>query len=60
MLPVQGFGSKVLAFDLQPSPEVEAMGVQYVSKEQLLQTSDIISLHLPLTSSTARMLDATR
>lgn len=50
----------MLAYDIRVNPEVEAMGAVYVPKEELLQTSDIISLHLPLLPSTAHMLDRAR
>ncbi len=44
-----GFGCRILAYDLYPSPECEQLGAKYVSLETLLSTSDIISLHCPLT-----------
>lgn len=57
---LQGFGARVLAYDIKPEPAVEAMGVQYVTKEELLRSCDVISLHLPLLPSTAHMLDHNR
>ena len=57
---MQGFGSRVLAHDIYESDEVKALGVDYVSKEELLQQSDVISLHCPLLPSTYHIIDATR
>ncbi|MFC5284649.1 2-hydroxyacid dehydrogenase [Pedobacter alpinus] len=44
-----GFGCKILAFDLYPDSTLKEKGVDYVSLEKLLQESNIISLHCPLT-----------
>ncbi len=43
-----GFGCKILAYDLFPDADLIAKGLNYVSLEELLQKSDIISLHCPL------------
>lgn len=51
-----GFGCKVIAFDQYPNAELEASGVQYVSFEDLLANSDIISLHCPLTPETFHLI----
>ncbi|MCE2915067.1 MAG: 2-hydroxyacid dehydrogenase [Rubrivivax sp.] len=53
-----GFGCRVLAFDPKPSAEALAMGVQYTELPALLQASDIVSLHCPLTPATRHLLDA--
>jgi D-lactate dehydrogenase len=53
-----GFGCRVLAYDLYPNPECEALGVQYVSLAELYAQADIISLHCPLTPETYHLLDA--
>ena len=52
-----GFGCKVLAYDLCPNPQCEAMTVQYVDMPQLLSQSDIITLHCPLTSKTQYLIN---
>lgn len=44
-----GFGCKVLAFDLYPDESLSEKGVNYVSLEKLLEESNIVSLHCPLT-----------
>jgi len=49
------FEMKIIAHDLHPSP---LEGVQYVSKEELVASSEIISLHIPLTQQTFHYLDA--
>lgn len=54
-----GFGCKVIAFDLYPSDELKALGVTYVSMDELLKTSNIISLHCPLTEDTQHIIDKT-
>lgn len=50
----KGFGMNVLAYDKYPSE-----GIDYVSLEQLLAQSDVISLHCPLTEETYHMIDDT-
>lgn len=49
---IAGFGCQVLAYDLNPLPDLEAMGAKYVDLEQLASTSDIIILICPLTPET--------
>jgi D-lactate dehydrogenase len=52
------FGMKVLACDpYRRSMMAEIFGVRYVGLDELLQQSDVISLHAPLTSETYHMLD---
>ena len=46
------FGCKVLAWSRSRRHEVEAMGVEYVTLEELLRQSDIVSLHVPLSAET--------
>ncbi len=53
---LQGFGCKVLAYD--PFPQANFAGAQYVSLAELLQQSDIISLHCPLTRETQHLINA--
>jgi D-lactate dehydrogenase len=52
-----GFGCRVIAFDKYPSDEMKAAGVLYVSLDELLQQSDIISLHCPLLPETHHLLN---
>lgn len=52
-----GFGCNVLAFDPNENEEVKLMGGTYVDFDELVQTSDIISLHCPLIPQTRHMID---
>jgi D-lactate dehydrogenase len=49
---MQGFGCKVLAFDIIASKDLEATGVAYLPLMEILQQADIISLHCPLNEQT--------
>lgn len=54
-----GFDSQILGYD--PFIEAEAvapLGIRLVSLEELLQHSDIVSLHAPVTQSTRGMINA--
>jgi D-lactate dehydrogenase len=44
-----GFGCRILAFDPFENEECKALGVSYTSLDKLLASSDVISLHCPLT-----------
>lgn len=49
----KGFGAEVVAYDAFCKPEdMEKDGVEFVSLEELLQTSDIVSIHLKLVEAT--------
>lgn len=49
----KGFMAKVIAYDPYPSPAAAEYGITYVDKlDDLLEASDIISLHCPLMDST--------
>lgn len=50
------FGMNVLAYNRSRCPEGEAIG-QYVDLDTLLASSDIISLHCPLTQDTVDMIN---
>jgi D-lactate dehydrogenase len=53
-----GFGCRVLAHDPYPDAAfAERIGVEYVPFASLLSQSDIISLHLPLTTDTTHLID---
>ena len=53
-----GFGCKVIANDPFPDPQLTALRVNYLSLEELLRQSDIISLHCPLTPENRHLIDA--
>lgn len=50
------FGAKVVAYSRTRRPEVEALGVEYMPLCPLLQQSDIVTLHTPLTAETRGMI----
>ena len=50
----RGFGMKVLAYDHFPASD---SSIEYVSLDELFESSDIISLHCPLTDETRHMID---
>ena len=52
----RGFGMRVIAYDLYPSNELDFL--EYVSLDELLSTSDLISLHCPLTEETHHLINA--
>ncbi len=54
----QGFNCRVIAYDVEPNPDCEARGIDYVDLDTLFAQSDIISLHCPLTPETRHLIDA--
>lgn len=50
----RGFGLDVIAYDPYPAKDT---GIEYVSLDELLARSDVISLHCPLTEETYHILD---
>jgi len=54
------FGCKVVAFNRSEHKEVLDMGVAYCSLEELLKNSDIVTLHVPMTSETHHLISAER
>ena len=50
----RGFKMDVVAYDLYPNPNLD---VAYVTLDELFNTSDVISLHCPLTSSTKHLIN---
>lgn len=55
---LHGFGCQLLTYDLYTNPDCEALGVKYVDLPELFATSDIISLHCPLTPQTHHLINA--
>ncbi len=53
----RGFGMNVLAYDLRPNEaEAARLNFAYTSLDQLLSDADVVTLHVPATSGTHRML----
>ncbi len=55
-----GFGATVLAYDPQVNQVAINLGVNYVSFEELLRKSDIVSLHCPLGPATRHLISDTQ
>lgn len=55
-----GFGATVVYYDAYRQPEEKemALGVKYVSLNTLLSTSDVISIHIPLSENTEKFINA--
>ncbi len=55
----KGFAMEVVAFDVRPDEAMaRALGVRYVSMDELLATADIITLHVPALPQTDHLIDA--
>jgi len=54
----KGFGMKVIAYDPFPNEEAaKELGFEYSSLEELLKSSDVISLHVPYNEKTHHLLN---
>jgi phosphoglycerate dehydrogenase-like enzyme len=53
---LRGIGARVIYTDIAAAEESDAT---FVSLDELLMVSDVVSLHVPLTPETARMIDET-
>lgn len=54
----KGFEMNVLAYDKYPNNELaQKLGFQYVSLEELLKNSDIVTLHVPYNSETHHLIN---
>ncbi|WP_099470012.1 D-isomer specific 2-hydroxyacid dehydrogenase family protein [Konateibacter massiliensis] len=54
---LSGFGCNILAYDLYESEEVKRYA-KYVALEEILQSSDIITLHMPATEDNEHLIQA--
>lgn len=54
---LKAFGCKLLGYNRSEKKEAKELGIQYVSLEQLLKESDIITLHTPLTEETKFLIN---
>ena len=56
---LKGFDTKLLAYDpFIPQETIQACGAEPVTMEQLLQRSDVVSLHMPSTPDTYHLINA--
>ena len=55
-----GFGCHLLINDPLPVAQLNQLGAQQVSLDEVLQRSDIISLHCPLNAATHHLINAAR
>ncbi len=54
----RGFGMEVVAYDKRQDDEsARAIGFVYLSLQELLATSDVVTIHLPATPQTLNLLD---
>lgn len=51
------FGAKVIGYSDVENPEAKELGISYVSLEELMETSDIVTLHTPNNPSTKGMIN---
>jgi len=56
---MMGFGCKVIAYDLYPNEELKKKGVKYKELQKLFESSDVVSLHCPLTPATHQIINKT-
>ncbi len=54
---LHGFGCKLIGYDVTPNAECQTLGMQYMSVDQLLEQSDIVTLHCPLTPQTHYLIN---
>ncbi|WP_343553223.1 phosphoglycerate dehydrogenase [Pantoea sp.] len=60
-LRAKGFNMRVIAFDFYPDEAFAAEhGIEFVTLDQLTESSDFITLHKPLTDKTRNLFDAAR
>lgn len=55
---MHGFGCKILCYDVHQSLELEKYDCRYVSLDEVLAQSDIVSLHLPLNEDTDKIINS--
>lgn len=55
---MSGFGCRLLGYDIHQNADCTSLGMEYVSLEQLLNQSDVITLHCPLIKETHHLVNA--
>lgn len=54
---LKGIGCEIIAHDPWPNDECKALGVDYVSLDELFEKSGIVTLHCPLTPDTHHLVN---
>jgi D-lactate dehydrogenase len=57
---MKGFGATLIGYDPVQHADARSIGLEYVSFNEVVSTSDIISLHCPLNNSTRNLLSKTQ
>lgn len=52
----KAFGANIIAFSRSEKEEAKEIGISYVTLDELLEQSDIVSVHVPVTNETKGML----
>lgn len=53
---MNGFGARLIAYDPVKSKDAASINLEYVSLDELLKRSDIISIHCPLNTNTKHLI----
>ena len=56
----KAFGMKVIYYDIIKPKDVENMDIKFYDLNTLMSTSDVISVHIPLTKDTKHIIDESR
>ncbi len=54
---LKGFGCKILGYDINENPDCKNLGLEYLSFNEVLKESDILTLHCPLTPATHHIIN---
>ncbi len=57
---LRGFDCRLLYTQPEPEPEAQAFGADFVSLDDLLSASDVVTVHCPLNESTRGLINAGR
>jgi phosphoglycerate dehydrogenase-like enzyme len=57
---LKAFNCKLIGYSRSESSKGKSLGIEYVSLEELLSQSDIVSIHVPLTEETKNLINKDR
>ena len=57
---MHGFGCELLGSDMRENPDCLELGMKYMSVDELLAKSDVVTLHCPLTPETEHLINEER